>query len=32
MTQFLGISIPLKLARELDGVPLIGNISLAEPE
>ncbi|CAF2412734.1 unnamed protein product [Rotaria sp. Silwood2] len=30
MTRFLGISVPLESVRELDGVPLIGNISLAK--
>ncbi|CAF0892786.1 unnamed protein product, partial [Rotaria sp. Silwood1] len=32
MARFLSISVPLESARELDGVPLIGNISLAKLE
>jgi hypothetical protein len=31
MARFMNISIPLQLARELDGVPFTGKVSLAKP-
>ena len=32
IARFMNISIPVENARELDGVPLIGDISVAKPE
>ena len=31
IARFMGINLPLDIAREVDGVPLIGKLSLVEP-
>lgn len=32
ITRFLQINIPIEIERELDGIPLIGRVSLIQPE
>ncbi len=32
MAHFLGLNLPTAVQREVDGIPLIGSVSIAEPE